>query len=378
VNILFLCTGNIHRSALAEALLRAEILRDGRLDLEVFSAGVLDMSGMPAVDEAILLAREAGADLSVHRSRFATPTVLSAADMVVVMERSHQEWLAQRCPEAVDRSRLLSDYAGPESGVAPGEDVPDALGEDLDSYRRTFGIIRACIKRLYRELPPPPEEIYTSAVEDRFRLRRGTPLTLSPADYDLVDRWWRRGVPLWIILESIDTLLGRKGGAGHVGRVRRLSYCEEEVERRFRLFESGRVALAHGAPPQSPQPCGDDILKIAARRLEAAARSAREKRSPRAARILEHVAGDLAQDAAGSQNDPRAARLRLHSLQESLVEELRGTTPADELDALREEAESSLADYRDRMTPSAFDATVTRLVARRLLDIHEVPDLSDL
>jgi protein-tyrosine phosphatase len=373
VKILFLCSGNIHRSPLAEAMLRNAIVRDGRSDIEVVSAGTLGLLSMPAAEEATILAREAGIDLSEHRSRAATPAMIDGADLIVVMEESHREWVAALDVSAVDRCRLLSENAGPDSGIAPGDDVPDAMGDDLKSFRRSFRIIDDCVARLYRELPPPPEEVYTRSVEERFRLRRGSPLTLSPADYDLVDRWWRRGVPLWILLETIDLLVGRKEATGDAGRVRRLSYCEEEVERRFESFERGRVTRTGGAEPAG----GEERVRLAARLVAQAADRVRGRGLADAAGIIEEAARDLAARA-GAAGDPGAAKFFLHSFDETLLEALRGATPSDDLTAIREEAESSLARHRDRMTPSAFEATVARLVGRRLREFYDLPDLTAL
>ncbi|HET9481910.1 MAG TPA: hypothetical protein VFP98_09155, partial [Candidatus Polarisedimenticolia bacterium] len=69
MTILFVCSGNIHRSALAAGLLSHLARRDGRSDLVVLSAGVIAVAGLPCVEEARSLARADGVDLSDHRSR---------------------------------------------------------------------------------------------------------------------------------------------------------------------------------------------------------------------------------------------------------------------------------------------------------------------
>ena len=52
--LLILCTGNLCRSPLAEALLRSRLSRERRA-IEVASAGIIAVSGKPA-DEDICLA----------------------------------------------------------------------------------------------------------------------------------------------------------------------------------------------------------------------------------------------------------------------------------------------------------------------------------
>ena len=65
--ILFVCTGNICRSPMAEGLFRHAV--KGRGDFEVLSAGVGAIDGMPPSEYAVRALRELGIDISHQRSR---------------------------------------------------------------------------------------------------------------------------------------------------------------------------------------------------------------------------------------------------------------------------------------------------------------------
>ena len=363
--ILFLCSGNIHRSAHAEAILRAEAERDGRTDIEARSAGVIAVAGMEPPPQAITAARTFGIELGAHRSRPAEASLLSRSDLIVVMEGFHLSWVELRHPDLAARCRLLSRHAGEASralGVLPGDDIPDAIGEDDDSFRRSFGVIQECVRRLYRELPPAPQEVYAEAIETRFRLLRQSPLSLSPADYALVERWWARGVPLWIVLDTLDELLARRHGSADSTRVRRLSYVEHVVEERFASYQQAREGAAN------PDAAGGDApirLTRAAERLNEAARNAVLEGMPEVGDILRSMAERIASDMDRQASDA-AAVLRLHEMDEELTRLLVSQIGQEEISDLRDRAAERLAGFRDRMTPEVFEATVTRLVGEQV------------
>lgn len=375
MKILFLCTGNMHRSPLAAAMLRAEVARDVRTDIEVSSAGTLGAGDLPLVREAAQLAAEAGLVLPSHRSRQASAGMIADADQILVMERYHLEWIEKEHPAATMNCRLLSEYAGPDCAISPGEDVPDAIGEEIASFRRTFSILSHCVHRFYRELPAPPEEVFTQAIEERFRLRRRTPLTLSPADFELAGRWWQQGIPLWIVIESIDELFRKKESSGDPGRVRRLSWCGRAVEARFAEYQRTHVAATGaGEHPDSPAAC--TLFAAAAQKLRTAAEGARGRGHVASAVVLEKAAHAILAENPPAPLPPPAARLVLHKLEEKILGELRLSTDLTEMARMRETAASSLSAHRGRMTGSAFEATLERLVSQRLREFYQLFDLT--
>src|SRR5258706_10919652 len=87
LNVLILCTGNICRSPMAEALLRARLEQRG-VDATVSSAGIT-FEGRAATDEAIKAAAGYGVDITRHRSRIMSAELLDGADLIIAMERLH-------------------------------------------------------------------------------------------------------------------------------------------------------------------------------------------------------------------------------------------------------------------------------------------------
>lgn len=110
---------------------------------EIRSAGVSAFPGMPASPEAILVAREQGADLSIHRSQPLTPEIILGADEVIVMTSSHAELVTGLYAGAdIPPPRLLCDTEG---------DLIDPIGGGFETYRDCAQTIRRHLERLIEE-----------------------------------------------------------------------------------------------------------------------------------------------------------------------------------------------------------------------------------
>jgi protein-tyrosine-phosphatase len=122
-SILFVCTANRFRSPLAAALLMKTLEEMGIAESwRIRSAGTWATPGqsvLPSVSDA---ARGFGIDLSGHRSARVNRQLLSAHDLILVMQASQKEALLTEFPELGERVYLLSDVVERRS-----YDIPDNL-----------------------------------------------------------------------------------------------------------------------------------------------------------------------------------------------------------------------------------------------------------
>lgn len=94
-NILVVCSGNICRSPIGEALLRDRL--DGKLG--VSSAGCTALVGYEADATAQEVMRARGGDISSHRARQINAALLADQDLILTMDGFHDEWLQAKFPQ---------------------------------------------------------------------------------------------------------------------------------------------------------------------------------------------------------------------------------------------------------------------------------------
>jgi protein-tyrosine-phosphatase len=144
MKILFVCTGNTCRSALAEGIARREAIDRGLIDFEVSSAGTSAWNGAPASDGGLLVALEHGVDLSGHRARQLTREIVEDQDVILVMGPHHLERAEALGGEG--KSHLLTHYAAHGSSDRA---VSDPFGGDLEVYRATYEELEREIRRVF-------------------------------------------------------------------------------------------------------------------------------------------------------------------------------------------------------------------------------------
>lgn len=80
----------------------------------VRSAGMQGADGWPVLAMAQEVVHKRGMDLSHHFARIATPHLLPAFDLILVMETRHLDWIGENVPSAHGRSWLLGHWRGLE------------------------------------------------------------------------------------------------------------------------------------------------------------------------------------------------------------------------------------------------------------------------
>ena len=129
-NILFICTGNVCRSPMAEGIFRHAV--KGRGDYRVASAGLGAMEGQPPSTYAVQALKELGIDISGQRSRMLSPELIEHADYIFGMTHSHIDTVMMLYPMAAEKTFLLREFD--ETLDQFEKDISDPIGGSYDVY----------------------------------------------------------------------------------------------------------------------------------------------------------------------------------------------------------------------------------------------------
>ena len=160
-NVLFVCTGNLCRSATAEAFAHREMQRHPGARLRFISAGTHAMEGNPAASRSVAAAANRGAALERHHARELTRRRVRAAHLILCMAGEHRPYVLSLDRSAARRTFLVASFAravsqwswlahSPAELVTmaaehlrelAGDDVDDPLGHPPEAYA-------ACAERL--------------------------------------------------------------------------------------------------------------------------------------------------------------------------------------------------------------------------------------
>jgi protein-tyrosine phosphatase len=133
--LVFVCHGNICRSAYADARARLAGLRSAS-----FGLAARDGDCANAVAHARAAAR--GVDLSAHRATSASGALIRAGDLLIAMEPGHLRPLAQ---VATAPTTLLGLWATP-----PRPHLEDPYGLSLEYFDTCFDVIDSAVEHIGR------------------------------------------------------------------------------------------------------------------------------------------------------------------------------------------------------------------------------------
>lgn len=211
---------------------------------------------------------------------------------------------------------------------------------------------------------------YFTEVEEHFRRARGTGLFLmSPLDWALVESWKNAGVPLEAVLRGIDVAFEKRNArkSARQRAVNSVAYCAQAVQEEADAMAGGSAAASRNeaAPPFAPEEL-KAYLEANAAKLELVPGCTEQAASLRS----------LAAGAESHMADLESLEQRLTAVEEKVCAVVRATMPDDELLRYRQELESTLRQYRSKMSAAQIAMLERQYLDKRVMEASGVPRLS--
>ena len=145
--VLFVCTANVCRSPMAEAIFSA-LADDVGLSIRAHSAGIAALEGEPMSSKARETLQEIGIPPQDHRARQVREEMVQTADLVLAMTPRHVAELRRLSESSSHKVHTLPEYAGMRGDTG----IPDPYGGSMTAYRASAREIAEYLSRVVNVL----------------------------------------------------------------------------------------------------------------------------------------------------------------------------------------------------------------------------------
>lgn len=147
MKILFVCTGNASRSAVAEVVLRKMLIDNGMPNIEVSSCGTKVPEGLDREEVMCRIAAEHGYAMG-GKAVPMNEDILDSADLIIVMTEHHRNQVTRLLSYSHwDRIVLFNDYCFDDKS-----DLPDPHYQTEYVYRTCFDTIERGCAEIIRKI----------------------------------------------------------------------------------------------------------------------------------------------------------------------------------------------------------------------------------
>ena len=143
--ILIVCVGNICRSPMGAVLLQRD-LENRYPEVVIESAGIAALVGQAADPIAQILMEEQGLDLSSHRARQLSASMVMEFDLVLTMETGHVKAIENMVPSAKGRVYRLGKWGD--------YDIPDPYQKPREAFEEALHLLEQSMKEWQQRIFP--------------------------------------------------------------------------------------------------------------------------------------------------------------------------------------------------------------------------------
>ena len=153
MKIMFICTGNICRSAMADWLLRKKIEEQNRKDIKVYSCGVHAYNGDVATWEAkSVMKDEYEVDMNEHRATNIKNSNIKEMDLILCATEAHKIAVIDLYPNLKNKVFTMKEYVKYERQYHDKTNIKDPWGYDIETYQSCASEIDECLELLLKKI----------------------------------------------------------------------------------------------------------------------------------------------------------------------------------------------------------------------------------
>ena len=144
--IMFVCTGNICRSAIAEIMLK-KLAEEKNKEIEVHSCGTFAENGaMSTLDAIQVLKEDYNLDLYKHRATNIYDADIANSDLVLCATNIHKITVLHQYPDLYGKVYTIKEYA--KANEESDLDISDPWGGSIATYRKCASEIYDLLQKI--------------------------------------------------------------------------------------------------------------------------------------------------------------------------------------------------------------------------------------
>lgn len=213
---------------------------------------------------------------------------------------------------------------------------------------------------------------YYTEIEDTFIRRRARNLFLSPLDWALIEAWQDRGIPLHIVIRSIESVFNvfDKQPAG-TRSIKSLFYCREEVEIQFAEWSRSQAGKTVGEATSR----ADEMFSMEqiAGHIADAIAALCACRTPGLTEDIERSINRLEELKGNLTDQFEAIDGTLLDIEKLLERSMVTNWDPEHLNSLKKQIATQLKEYKKSMEPEAYANMFELMLLKRLREESGIP-----
>jgi hypothetical protein len=215
---------------------------------------------------------------------------------------------------------------------------------------------------------------YFTEIEEAFVRRRAKHLFLSPLDWAMIEAWQDRGIPLHIVLRSIESVFDvydKQPPQMRTRTIKSLFYCKEEIEAQYNEWLTSQTGKSDGEKNGNEQFSQETVRSHITSSIEALKAVSVDSLKEDIARAITH----LQEFEANLTGDFETVDKTLGDIEKLLDRSLLSNWEPAHLKLLEKEIAGQLRAYKAEMEPDVYKTTFELMLLKRLREEAGIPRL---